>query len=140
MYLHFKKVGFFIKGKTNFVSDLSYKYSYNYYNKGFWNGDVCTKRSSLTGGFMLRIFRGNMLYLGGGYGTRDVNWKTIQGNSVRMSNLSYKGVECETGIIFRVNKVLLSIGSSTNLNSNDNPNDSSGGMQFELNAGIGLIL
>jgi len=124
-----KNYGGYLKLKTNlnfngnFVSE-GYSVSNRYFNDKIYTGRV-----AFTGGMLWRVVKPLILYGGLGYGNRWVNWETISGEKFRVIDISYKGLESEAGLIYKINKLFFTGGVST--------------ISFkymELNLGVGITL
>ncbi len=123
------KTGLYISGRSNLVFD---KAMYTYNSDGTWYNDFTNseyyvfndtekiKRFSITAGITQQLKRNIFAYIGGGYGVKETFWeidlfsysddqKTGKEYVLNSEN-SYSGFESEVGIIFRFNKVLISLG------------------------------
>lgn len=128
-----KKFGYYGKLKTNFNFNSDY-------DESVWGGendelflkDTQRGRFSITGGGMLRISNPLSLYVGLGYGSRWLNWISVSDEVCRVEDYSYKGIEVETGVIYKLkNDIYLNMGSSIGI----------GECVFgELNLGVGVNL
>lgn len=110
-----KKTGGYLKIKSNF--NFSGKKddeddSYDLKDDRYLNGDEKKGRFALTGGMLLRINPSLMFYGGLGYGTRWVNWTATNGDKLRVSDISYKGLELESGLIYKYDRFFINGGIS----------------------------
>lgn len=64
-------------------------------------------------GFLAQTTPWLILYAGAGYGNRQLLWQDIDGGWAQVSDWSVKGLEAETGAMFRWNRVAFSAGVST---------------------------
>jgi hypothetical protein len=122
-------IGWFVRAKissaqSGAVYETSGTQITNYYLPGYYqyNGQIASKRSAYTGGF---YFGGRQVavYLGGGYGTRELIYGIDQyayGNSVstgsswvKLLGNSYTGAEIEGGLILKIGSFQLMGGVST---------------------------
>ncbi len=116
--------GFIMLGKVkNFGAYLKLQSNFNF-NGSFtsegdsWSSDryfkdnIQTGRYAISGGVLWRVIKPIMLYGGLGYGKRWVNWETISGEQFRVNDISYQGLGLETGVIFKLNKLLFTGGVS----------------------------
>lgn len=122
-----KNYGVYLNLKTNFNFDGSYLSIGNSYANRYFNGNIYPGRFGVTGGALYRVSKPITLYGGLGYGNRWVNWETISGSKFRVSDITYTGLEYETGIIYNINKLFFTGGLST-----------IGLRYMELNLGIGI--
>lgn len=99
---------------------------------GWFTGESKKSRIAITAGYMGQIIPPLYLYIGGGYGSRLLAWKTyLDGGSYQYAKVtthSFSGIEVETGLILRVGSVSFSVGVQTNQFK-----------YFEANAGIGFM-
>lgn len=109
-----KNNGEYIKIKSNLNFDLGYDYSGFANTNRYFNGDVFKGRYSITGGLLWRISKPLVLYTGGGYGSRWVNWGTISNSTFRVDDISYTGLELETGLMFKMKRLVFVGGVCTN--------------------------
>ena len=129
-----KKWGAYIKG----VSDFSMKAedaTFEVDNKGYYNGipvwlndEAKLERTALTVGGLFRPWKMLYMYMGGGYGWRNVAYEAANDDWAKNVERSYKGYEVEGGIIFRLFGFSMMVGVQTN--------------QFkymELSGGVGFI-
>jgi hypothetical protein len=108
-----KNLGGYLKLQSN----LNFKGTfdsegYSWSNDRYFNETVHTGRYGITGGVLWRAIKPIIIYGGLGYGNRWVNWETVSGDQFRVTDISYKGLEFETGVIFKLNKLLFTGGVS----------------------------
>lgn len=123
-----ENIGWYVRGKMSIKSEKKSFEAYNdqisnydvpgYYN---YNASIISKRSAATGG----IYLGGKhlaIYLGGGYGRRDLlyginqyqyNRMQIVDSYVRMNEASYQGYEVEGGLILKAGPINLIGGVSS---------------------------
>ncbi len=124
-----KNFGGFLKLKTNLNFNSSFVENGNSWSNRYFNENVYTGRFALTGGVLWRVTKPIILYGGLGFGNRWVNWETISSQRFRVNDISYNGLELETGLIFNIKKFYITGGISTI------------SLQYsELNFGIGIKL
>ena len=79
-----------------------------------WPGGVeKTTSLSLSAGLLAQAAPWLTFYAGAGYGKRQLLWQDIDGEWAQVSDWSVKGLEAETGAIFRWNRMAFSAGVST---------------------------
>ena len=78
----------------------------------YFKDNIYTGRYAISGGVLWRVIKPIIFYGGLGYGNRWVNWETISGEQFRVNDISYQGLELETGVIFKLNKLLFTGGVS----------------------------
>ena len=108
-----KKAGYFIKFRTDFKSVSS---SYSCKSDGeletggvIWsNGLKSRSRIDITGGMLFHVNNWFFPYFGAGYGSKQLFLQDIQGNWANITDLSYKGVSFDAGVLFRYGKIFLS--------------------------------
>lgn len=129
-----RKVGFFLKAKSNFESQAT---TLECTSSGadaangnvYWmKGNAKYSRLAVTGGLMFRLILPLYLYVGGGYGYREVAWETYDGEWAKNIDESYSGAEAELGLIFRMKNFAISAGVQSNSFK-----------YFEGNVGIGIM-
>ena len=77
----------------------------------FWTEEISTARLSVTAGALLPITEASYVYVGAGYGKRDLVWRTLSGQSVTMTPGTFSDFAMEGGLMFGLGKHgLLSIG------------------------------
>lgn len=105
--------GGYVKLQTNLNFNGSYVYEgYSWSANRYFNDNIYTGRYAFSGGVLYRVIKPVILYGGLGYGSRWVNWETVSGNKFRITDLSYTGIEIETGVIYKLNKLFLTGGIS----------------------------
>jgi hypothetical protein len=124
-----KRLGGYLKIKSDLNFDESYTHEgSSSQSNTFFTGNTDKGRYAFTGGGLFKLAEKIIIQFGLGYGKRWVNWEIISGDTFRVSDLSYKGIEGEVGCI--LNYKIFVINSSFNMNSS----------YKEVNIGIGLIL
>lgn len=126
-----KKYGLYGKLKTDFNFNSSFDYDLES-DENIFIKDKKTGRFSVTGGGMYRINNPLSLYVGLGYGNRWLSWTSISGDVYNVKDYSFKGLETETGLIYKLrNDIYLNMGLSIGI----------GHLTFgELNLGVGVNL
>ena len=97
-------------------------------SEAWFTGRTKNTRMSLTVGGMMRLAMPLYAYAGTGYGYKTLAWETVDGAWAKNNQNSYKGLEFETGVIYRHTNYAASLGIQTN--------------QFkfwEVNLGIGIM-
>jgi len=123
-----KKVGGYLKFKTNLNFDESFGQEGKSTDSRYFTGETQTGRYAYTGGILWQIASPVLIYGGLGYGNRWLNWKTVPGDIYRIDDASYKGVELETGLMLKIQKLVVSGGiSATSFN------------YLEANIGVGIM-
>lgn len=108
-----KKAGYYIKARSDFKSLSS---SYNCTSNGeletggeIWsNGLQSRSRFNITGGMLFHVNNWFYPYFGAGYGSKQLYMQDIQENWANVTDLSYKGVSFDAGILFRFGNFLVS--------------------------------
>ena len=108
-----RKWGWFAKFKTNLNFDESYVDEGASSSARYFDSNTYRGRFAVTGGLLLRIAKPIIFYGGAGYGSRWVNWETISGDRFRVTDISYKGAECEAGLMLKLKKLVVSGGISS---------------------------
>lgn len=115
-----KKSGGYLKVKYNF-QDLKTQYECD--NAGviessgtpsWFTGADKQSRLAVTGGLLQRLWKPIYLYVGAGYGYKELGWELEGGEWAKNTEKSFKGVEAELGALFRLNNIALSAGLQTN--------------------------
>ena len=124
----YKGVGWYVSGKSNFVFGIESTLSCEQGGlvgeyKPFYNGEKATSSFVANGGVMLNFLEWSKatknkfntfgLYLGAGYGKREVYWQTTDYQWVKYNPDSYSGVSAEVGLFGSIYGVTLSAGIST---------------------------
>lgn len=123
-----KTVGSYIKFKTDLNFDESFSSEGKSTDSRYFTGETQKGRYAITGGLLWHVFSPVLLYGGLGYGNRWVNWKMTSGANFRVTDISYKGAELETGLMIKIQKLVFSGGVSvTSFN------------YMEANIGIGIM-
>lgn len=84
----------------------------SWWSNRYFKDNIHTGRYAISGGVLWRVIKPIILYGGLGYGNRWVNWETISGEQFRVNDISYQGLELETGVIFKLNKLFFTGGVS----------------------------
>ncbi len=124
-----KNFGGFMKLKTNLNFNGSYVAEGDSWSNRYFNENIYTGRFGITSGLLWRATKPLILYGGLGYGTRWVNWETISSQRFRVNDISYQGLEFETGLLFKIGKFFATGGIST-----------ISFQYMELNLGLGIKL
>lgn len=124
----YKGVGWYVNVKSNFVLGIESTLSCEQGGfvgeyKPFYNGEKATSSFIANGGVMLNFLEWSKatknkfntfgLYLGAGYGKREVYWQTTDYQWVKYNPDSYSGVSAEVGLFGSIYGVTLSAGIST---------------------------
>lgn len=80
----------------------------------WYNGNKQYSRLAITGGLLQRVLTPLYLYVGAGYGYKNVVWQTVEDIWVKNKKISYSGLEAEVGGIYRINNLAISLGMQTN--------------------------
>lgn len=110
-----RKTGAYFKIKSNFGKissdgELNKEDIDNYW----YTGGTQYSRLAATAGLLQRLWPNGYLYVGAGYGYRNVAWETLDHVYLENIDKSYEGVEAEVGMIFRFNNLAVSLGGQTN--------------------------
>lgn len=123
-----KTIGGYLKFKTDLNFDESFGSEGMSTDRRYFTGETQPGRYAAIGGLLWRVFSPVLLYGGLGYGSRWVNWKTVSGDIYCVDDISYKGVELETGLILKVKKLVFSGGVSV-----------TSFKYMEANVGVGIM-
>lgn len=91
--------------QTGTISTLTTEYSYS--------GDKATSRLGATAGLVYKINDPLSVYIGGGYGYRNVLWKLDSGQWVKCIDDSYRGIAIDAGLVYNIGQLNLSLGVQT---------------------------
>ena len=123
------RLGWYVNINSNFKARKSSWY--DCYGDGWisgltnysYTGEKSTSRFSATAGLVFRLWRPVYLYLGGGYGWRNLywlyraeceyGWASYEYGWARNIDYSYQGAALDGGLLFRFNKVGVSLGVQT---------------------------
>ena len=120
--------GWYVSGKSNFVFGIKSTLSCEQGGfvgeyKPFYNGEKITSSFIANGGVMLNFLEWSKatknkfntvgLYLGAGYGKREVYWHTIDSQWVLHNPSSSSGISVDTGVFGSIYGVTLSAGITT---------------------------
>ena len=124
----YRGVGWYVSGKSNFVFGIK---STLFCEQGgfvgeykpFYNGEKITSSFIANGGVMLNFLEWSKvtknkfntvgLYLGAGYGKREVYWHTLDSQWVLYNPSSSSGMSVDTGVFGSIYGVTLSAGITT---------------------------
>lgn len=95
----------------------------------YYTGKTKNSHYALLAGGLHRIAGNFCIYEGIGYGVRTVIWETNEGNYLRNTDYSSKGIAAELGAMLRLQRFVFSAGAITTR-----------GNYWELNIGIGILL
>jgi hypothetical protein len=108
-----KKFGGYLKLNTNLNFNGTYSdkgYSQDPYR--YFDGKTQNGHHAATGGLLFRITKPLIFYGGLGYVNRWVNWETVSGDNYRVTDISYQGLEIETGLLLKTKNIFFSCGIS----------------------------
>lgn len=105
-----KRFGYYAQLKSNLRFNSDYDYEGGKSTYAFFNGKSSKGRFSILGGGLIRISSPLICYFGAGYGSRWVNWELVTGQKFRVNDISYKGVEVETGLIVKYKGYTVNVG------------------------------
>lgn len=110
----YNRFGWFV----SVMSGLNYKgfsadtecneYGYVWRSYPLYSGKVSRNRLSVMGGFIFRFCPGFFGRVGLGYGLRNLNYETVDGDWIRASEYSTKGVDMSAGLQFDLGGFVLS--------------------------------
>lgn len=124
----YRGVGWYVSGKSNFVFGIKSTLSCEQGGfvgeyKPFYNGEKITSSFIANGGVMLNFLEWSKatknkfntvgLYLGAGYGKREVYWHTIDSQWVLHNPSSSSGMSVDTGVFGSIYGATLSAGITT---------------------------
>lgn len=138
-----KNHGFYVRAKTDFnFNHLDYpivcdEEGYVGEYRVWLTGDVQKARLAFTGGYLCRLYSDVLyVFVGGGYGLRTLSWERVLDNDrkgneyIKVAPYSFRGLELETGLVFRWKGMVLSLGVQTNADRFK---------YYEVNLGIGWM-
>jgi len=114
--------GFYVKGATNFAANKKCDYTcgangqISYQGEQilpFYSGKQSTNNWMVTAGTMVRMYVPLYLYIGGGYGQRNLYWELNGGGWVNNDAYSYRGFAGDIGLMGNIKHVAISIGVSS---------------------------
>ena len=84
-----------------------------YSGGSFWaTGESRRSNLSVCLGGLMQVHRLLSVYVGAGYGVREIDWKDVDGNWAEVSDWTHKGFAAESGLMFSDNRLLLTAGVS----------------------------
>lgn len=95
----------------------------------YYSGNVSNSRYSFIGGVMIRVAEPFALKLGAGYGVKELAWETDDGQWIRNTYYSYKGIEFDAGFQIIMKYVNFSIDIITN---------EFNALEFKLGVGVNI--
>jgi len=110
--------GFYVRGESSFTAmkkcDMNVDASgYVDGNKPFYNGKTASTAWQATGGLIIRMYIPMYIYLGGGYGVRELYWQTIYNSWARNMGYTYRGFTGDIGLMGNIKHVAVSVGVSS---------------------------
>ena len=137
----YKGIGWFVSGRSNFHFSAPTQYSCNSYGyigdeRPFYTGNSSISHYTINAGFMMNFLEWSKknkfntfgMYIGGGYGKRELQWETTDGLWVKYAPTSHNGFAGNVGLFGSLCGVTLSAGVST-INFK----------YMEIEAGVGLM-
>lgn len=122
----YKGIGWFVSGRSNFHLNAPAQYacdSHGYIGdeRPFYTGNISTTHYMLNAGFIMNFlewtarnkFNTFGLYIGGGYGRRELQWETTDGLWIKCDPTSYNGFGGNVGVFGSISGFTLSAGVST---------------------------
>jgi hypothetical protein len=122
----YKGIGWYVSGRSNFQfntpTELACdKQGYIDGERPFYTGNTSTTHCIINAGFMMNFLEWSIknkfhtlgMYLGGGYGKRELFWGTADGQWVEYTPATYNGVCANIGLFGSVYGVTLNVGVST---------------------------
>lgn len=122
----YKGIGWYVNGQSNFrfneLTNLSCdKNGYIGSERPFYTGNMFTTHLVLNAGFMINAlewttknkFNTIGLYIGGGYGRRELQWETTDGLWVKYTPTSHTGFSGNIGLLGSMYGITLSAGVTT---------------------------
>jgi hypothetical protein len=109
-----RRYGLYGKLKTDFSFNSNSDYSIISGYDDYFMKDAKNGRYSFTGGMLFRLNNPLSIYAGLGYGKRWLNWISTSGDICNLSDYSYKGLEIESGGLYKLKDLYLNIGFQTN--------------------------
>jgi len=114
--------GFYVKGNTNFAANKQCDYTcgadglINYQGEQalpFYSGKKATNNWMVTGGAIVRMYIPLYLYVGGGYGQRNLFWEMTDGGWVNNTAGTYRGFTGDIGLMGNIKHFAISLGVSS---------------------------
>ncbi len=111
-----RKVGWFVslmsgldfKGLSSDVECNGSGYVVNTHAYPLYSGNESRNRLSIMGGAMFRFSRVVYSRIGVGYGLRNLNYETVDGEWIRVNDYSTRGVDMSAGLLFNFKGFVLS--------------------------------
>lgn len=79
----------------------------------YYKSETSRPGFAVSAGYLRELWRPLVLYVGAGYGVRNVVWKTVDEVNVKNEELSVSGIVAECGAILRLGKLAVSCGVQT---------------------------
>lgn len=114
--------GFYLKGNSNYAANKQCEYTcgadgqITYQGEQalpFYSGKKATNNWMATGGLMVRMYIPLYLYVGGGYGQRNLYWEMTDGGWVNNTAGSYRGFTGDVGLVGNIKHFAISLGVSS---------------------------
>ena len=121
-----KKWGWYLKAKYDFKSQETSgectTAGTNMQGTPMWfTGETASSRMAVTTGLMCRLAKPLYLYMGGGYGYKQLAWEMAEGESGTNSNQwaentdeTFKGIEADLGLVLRAKNFAITAGVQSN--------------------------
>lgn len=122
----YKGIGWFVSGRSNFNFNVLSKFACDAdgYIDGelpFYSGNISSTHYTFNAGFMMNFLEWSIknkfhtlgMYLGGGYGKRELFWGTADGQWVKYTPATYNGVSANIGLFGSMYGVTLNVGVTT---------------------------
>lgn len=122
----YKGLGWFVSGRSNFHFNAPAQYACDTHGyigdeRPFYTGNISTTHYMFNAGFIMNFlewttrnkFNTFGIYLGGGYGRRELQWETTDGLWVKYAPTSHNGFAGNVGLFGSLYGVTLSAGVST---------------------------
>lgn len=111
--------GFYVRGCTNFAQNKPWAYTCGMDGvvqsglNPFYSGNKSVTNWMVTGGAMVRMYIPLYLYVGGGYGQRNLYWEMRDGGWVNNIAGTYRGFTGDIGLMGNIKHFAISVGVSS---------------------------
>lgn len=122
----YKGIGWFVNGRSNFNFNIPSQFTCNEFGyvdgeRPFYSGNISTKHYVINAGFMINFLEWSIknkfntfgVYIGGGYGKRELYWETADGQWIQYASKSYSGFSGNVGVFGSLYGVTLNVGLNT---------------------------
>jgi hypothetical protein len=115
-----------VNGQSNFNFNIPSQFTCNKLGyvdgeRPFYSGNISTTHYAINAGFMINFLEWSIknkfntfgVYIGGGYGKRELYWETADGKWIQYAPTSYSGFSGNVGVFGSLYGVTLNVGLNT---------------------------